>query len=64
MVSAKDEYKGRDLIFDKQPRLYENDNENLYNNSCQHHLAGFAFASKNMPKGVGRFFFCSLTTLS
>ena len=30
MVSAKDEYKGRDLIFDKQPRLYESDNENLF----------------------------------
>ena len=64
MVSAKDEYKGRDLIFDKQPRLYENDNENLYNNSCQHPLAGFAFASKNMPKGVGRFPFCAAATLS
>ena len=36
----------------------------FFNNSCQHPLAGFSFASKNMPKGVGRFFFCSLTTLS
>ena len=31
-----------------------------FNNSCQHPLACFAFAFKNMPKGVGRFFLESL----
>ena len=30
MVYAKDEYKDRDLILNKQPWLYENDNENLF----------------------------------
>ena len=42
----------------------DNDDENLSNKSCQHPLAGFAFASKNMPKGVGRFSFSAIATLS
>ena len=37
-------------------------NETLFNNLCQHPLAGFAFASRNMPKGVGRFFLNIATT--
>ena len=64
MVYAKDEYKDRDLIFDKQPRLYENVNENLFNKSCQHPLAGFASAFKNLPNEVGRFCFSAAATLS
>jgi len=53
MISAKDEYKGGDLILDKQPKLCDNNtyDETLFNDLCQHPLAGFAFASKNMPKG-------------
>ena len=31
-----------------------------FNNSCQHPLACFASAFKNLPKGVGRFFLESL----
>ena len=42
----------------------DNDDENLSNKSCQHPLAGFAFASKNMPKGVGRFFSIIVTTFT
>ncbi len=32
----------------------------FFNNSCQHPLVYFAFAFKNMPKEVGRFFLESL----
>ena len=39
-------------------------NGTLFNNLCQHPLAGFAFASKNMPKGVGRFSFSAAATFS
>ena len=42
----------------------DDDNAPLSNNSCQHPLAGFAFASKNMPKGVGRFSFSAAATFS
>ena len=35
--------------------MYDNDDETFFNNLCQHPLAGFAFASKNMPKGVAGF---------
>ena len=35
-----------------------------YLKTCQHPLAGFASTSKNMPKGVGRFPFSAIATLS
>ena len=38
------------------------DNDPLFHNLCQHPLAGFTFASKNMPKGVGRFSFSASAT--
>jgi hypothetical protein len=36
----------------------------IYLKTCQGVLAGFTFASKNMPKGVGRFFSITVATLS
>ena len=46
---SPESYKGRKIFF---------------NNSCQHPLAGFTFATKNMPKGVGRFSSITVATLS
>ena len=51
------------LMTEKIPESYKG-SKIFFNNSCQHPLAGFTSTSKNMPKGVGRFFFSAAATFS